>query len=140
MKKKIIGRKEKVSFPYLGINNIDAKIDTGAYTSSIYCSDVQEIRGSLHCKFLDQSHQVYNEGIYIFDSYSITSIKSSNGIAEKRFQVSTDMKFGSQLIKVAFTLTNRFNMKYPVLLGRKFLKGNFVVDVSKTYKLKKGKL
>jgi hypothetical protein len=139
MKKKLIGRREKVSFPNLGIKNIDAKIDTGAYTSSIYCSEIQEIDGSLHCRFLDKSYKAFNEASYVLDSYIITTIKSSNGITEQRFQICTEMKFGLKLFEVELTLTDRVDMKYPVLLGRKFLKGKFVVDVSKTYKIKKGK-
>ena len=41
--KKIIGRLEKVSFPAFQLHNIDAKIDTGAYTSSIHCKKAKEV-------------------------------------------------------------------------------------------------
>ncbi|MCH2021891.1 MAG: RimK/LysX family protein [Saprospiraceae bacterium] len=139
MKKKSIGRREKVSFPDFGIKNIDAKIDTGAYTSSIYCSEIQEIDGVLHCRFLDKGYKAYNKKHYVLDSYIITTIKSSNGITEQRFKITTNMKFGSKIYIVELTLTDRVDMKYPVLLGRKFLRGKFIVDVSKTYKLKKSK-
>ena len=42
--KKIIGRKEKIDLNEWGITGITAKIDTGAYTSSIHCEYVREIR------------------------------------------------------------------------------------------------
>jgi hypothetical protein len=37
---KLIGRREFVDFPLLGVYHVEAKIDTGAYTSSIHCSEI----------------------------------------------------------------------------------------------------
>jgi hypothetical protein len=136
-KKKIVGRREKADFPKLGIIDIDVKIDTGAFTSSIYCSDIKEIDSQLYCKFLDEFHEAFFDQELIFDSYSLAKVKSSNGISEERYQILTSMKFGSKVYKIELTLTDRVEMKYPVLIGRKFLKGKFIVDVSKTNKLKK---
>jgi hypothetical protein len=67
----------------------------------------------------------------------MTYIKSSNGITELRYQIVVCIKFGRKYFDIELTLTDRAEMKYPVLLGRKFLQGKFVVDVSKVNKLKK---
>lgn len=37
----VIGRRDKVDFPELGLKNIDVKVDTGAFTSSIHCHDIR---------------------------------------------------------------------------------------------------
>ncbi len=137
LKKKVIGRREKADFPTLGLKDIDVKIDTGAFTSSIHCVDITEIDGKLHCKFLDELHPAYNHKELVFDSYEITSVKSSNGITELRYQILVRIKFGKKYYDIELTLSDRAEMKYPVLIGRKFLQGKFVVDVAKVNKLKK---
>lgn len=137
VKKKVIGRREKANFPTLRLEDIDVKIDTGAFTSSIHCVDMKEIDGKLHCKFLDESHPAYNHKELVFDSYEKNFIKSSNGIVEERYQIVTRIKFGKKHYDIELTLTDRAEMKYPVLIGRKFLQGKFIVDVSKLNRLNK---
>jgi hypothetical protein len=137
-KKKIIGRREKANFPTLGLEDIEVKIDTGAFTSSIHCAEIKEIDAKLHCKFLDELHPLYNQKELIFDQYEMTVIKSSNGISETRYQIILPMIFGKKAYDVELTLSDRAEMKFPVLLGRKFLQqGKFIVDVSKLNRLRK---
>lgn len=124
-------------FPSLGLEEIEVKIDTGAFTSSIHCADIKEIGGKLHCKFLDETHPLYNHKELIFDHYEMTVIKSSNGISETRYQIIMPMIFGKKTYDIELTLSDRAEMKFPVLLGRKFLQGKFIVDVSKLNRLKK---
>ena len=68
--KKIIGRREVVDFPELGLFRIEAKIDTGAYTTALHCHDIKEENGVLHFKFLDPTHPEYSEQDQQFTSYS----------------------------------------------------------------------
>jgi hypothetical protein len=136
-KKKIIGRREMADFPSLGLEEIEVKIDTGAFTSSIHCADIKEIDGKLYCKFLDETHPMYNQKELIFDHYEMTVIKSSNGISETRYQIIMPMIFGKKIYDIELTLSDRAEMKFPVLLGRKFLQGKFIVDVSKLNRLNK---
>jgi len=136
-KKKVIGRREKADFSSLGLEEIEVKIDTGAYTSSIHCADMKEIDTRLHCKFLDENHPLYNQKELIFENYEMTVIKSSNGISETRYQIVLPMIFGKKTYEIELTLNDRAEMKYPVLLGRKFLQGKFIVDVSKLNRLSK---
>jgi hypothetical protein len=67
----------------------------------------------------------------------MTVIKSSNGISETRYQIVLPMIFGKKTYEIELTLNDRAEMKYPVLLGRKFLQGKFIVDVSKLNRLSK---
>lgn len=137
IEKIIIGRREKANFPTLGLEDIEVKIDTGAFTSSIHCVDMKEVEGKLHCNFLDESHPAYNQKELVFDYYEKNFIKSSNGMVEERYQIITRIEFGKKYYNIELTLTDRAEMKYPVLIGRKFLKGKFIVDVSKLNKLNK---
>lgn len=131
--KKQIGASEKVSFPDLGLFNIDAKIDTGAYTTALHCHDIgeSEIAGrmTLHYKILDPTHPEYNHKGFSTLSYSKKIIRNSFGDKEERFVIKTRIKIGKRTIRAFVSLTDRQSMKYPVLVGRKLLKGRFIVDV-----------
>ena len=87
MSKKIIGRVDKVDFPKLGLFNIDVKMDTGAYTSTIHCSQIVEENQSLKCVFNSSTHQNFGETEIIFDNFSRTDVKSSNGFKENRYKI-----------------------------------------------------
>lgn len=133
-----IGRTEKVHFPDLNFFDIDAKIDTGAYTSSIHCHDIWENadKSELFFNLLDPSHEDYNKEVLKFDNYSKTVVKSSTGIPESRYKIKTKIQIGKEIYTTSFTLTDRADMKYPVLLGRVVLNKRFIVDVAKKYVLK----
>jgi hypothetical protein len=136
-KKITIGRTEKVHFPDLDLFEIDAKIDSGAYTSSIHCHDIWENsdESALFFKLLDPSHKDYNEKELKFDNYSKTVVKSSTGIAERRYKIKTKIQIGKKSYTTSFTLTDRAKMKYPVLLGRVVLNKRFIIDVAEEYLL-----
>jgi hypothetical protein len=128
--KVIIGRREKVDFAELGIFGITAKIDTGAYTSVLHCSDIKEENSKLYFKLLDSTHPEYNEQVHEFEAYFKKDFKNSFGESETRYVIKTIVKIGHKRIKALISLTDRGTMRYPVLLGRRFLKNKFIVDVS----------
>lgn len=130
MPKKIIGRIDKVDFPTLDLFDIDVKIDTGAFTSSMHCHKVIEENNVLKCLFFDKEHPNYNKKIIVFKNYSTTKVKSSNGIVQNRYMVKTTMIIFDKKYKIDLTLSTRSEMKYPILLGRKFLSKKFIVDIS----------
>ena len=128
--KLIIGRREEIGFPDLGLFGIIAKIDTGAYTTALHCHDIKEKNGVLHFKLLDPSHSEYNEQDQKFTEYSQKEIKNSFGEIEKRYVIKTIIQMGEKRIKAVISLSDRGSMRYPVLIGRKLLKNRFVVDVA----------
>jgi hypothetical protein len=130
MPKKTIGRIDKADFPTLDLFDIDIKIDTGAYTSSMHCHKVVEEDNLLKCLFFDKEHPNYNRKIMVFKSYSTTKVKSSNGIVQNRYMVKTTMTLFDKKYKIDLTLSTRSEMKYPILIGRKFLSKKFIVDIS----------
>ena len=121
MTKKIIGRVDKFDFPKLNLFNIDVKMDTGAYTSAIHCSEIEERDGKLHCNF---------DGSYvIFDTFSRTDVKSSNGHKENRYKIKSEVIVFGKSYRINLTLSTRADMRFPVLIGRQFLRQKFLVDV-----------
>lgn len=137
--KKMIGRIERVDFPELGLFAVEAKVDTGAYSSALHCHDIveDEEQKKLTFKLLDPDHPNYNEQIIITKHYSSTVVKSSIGKKQKRYKIKTFITLGKKNYKTDFTLTDRSAMRYPVLLGRKVLSGRFLVDVKSKYILNK---
>ena len=130
----IIGRSDKADFPEFNLFDIDIKIDSGAYTSSIHCKKITEIdiNGIKHLKFtlLDKEHDLYNNKEFLIKEYTSKQVKSSNGISEERFLIKTSIILFGKSLSIDLTLTERSDMKFPVLLGRKFLTGQFIVDTS----------
>jgi hypothetical protein len=133
--KEIIGRLEIVDLPKWDIKEIEAKIDTGAYSSSLHCHNIKEYEknGAKWVKFnlLDPEHPSYNERLFSLPVSDIREVKSSNGQTELRVFIKTKIIFFNKEHDIELSLTNRSEMKYPILVGRKFLKNKFLVDVSK---------
>ena len=129
MTKKILGRKDTVDFPKLGLFNIEVKIDTGAYTSAILCSEIIKEGDHLRCIFNSEVHKNFGKTEIVFEEYSLTNVKSSNGYKENRYKVKSEVVFFGKTYKINLTLSTRDDMKFPVLIGRQFLKHKFLVDV-----------
>lgn len=130
MPKKVIGRIDKADFPLLDLYNIDVKVDSGAYTSSIHCHKVKVEDGLLKCTFYDKDHPHYNGKEIVFKTFDIAKVKSSNGIVQERYKVKTTIIIFNKKYKINLTLSTRDDMKFPILIGRRFLNKKFVVDVS----------
>jgi hypothetical protein len=138
-----IGRVDKADFPELSLLDIDIKIDSGAYTSSIHCTNIKEISvdGNPFLKFtlLDPEHEFYNNKEFTFKNYTSKIVKSSNGIAEQRFMIQTTIFIFNESFPIYLTLSERKDMKFPILIGRKFLNKKFIIDTAKkniSHKLK----
>lgn len=126
--KVLIGRFDKAEFPLLDLQEISVKIDTGAYTSSIHCDNIEVKNGVLHCTFLDEEHPQFNGKAWHFRDFRTVSVRSSNGILQERYQIQSNIKLFNQIYKISLSLSSRQEMRFPVLLGRKFLSGKFYVD------------
>lgn len=141
---RIIGRREFVDFPNLQLYSVEAKIDTGAYTSAIHCKDIEvkksEGKDVLCFKLLDDSHPEYSQQVHRFGEYFRKKIKNSFGEMEERYIIKTKIRLGKKTILSTVSLSDRENMRYPVLIGRRFLKGKFVVDVNRIHTEGKAKI
>lgn len=130
--KQIIGMTDLVDFPDLGLFDVQAKVDTGAYTSSLHCKDVRLVKSGVRriLSFLLIDKNGEEERPYYSDQFSQRMIRNSFGVAEKRYVIKTRIILFGRTIRAEFTLADRENLKNPVLLGRKLLRNRFIVDVS----------
>jgi hypothetical protein len=133
--KLLIGRKEKVDFPKLKLYGIDAKVDTGAYTSAIHCNNVKAVSrgGERYVRFrlMDPSHPAYDGKEIRKPLAGRKKIKSSFGHTEYRYIIRTKIKLFGEEQEIELSLSDRTKMEHPILLGRKFIQKKYVVDVSR---------
>ncbi len=131
----IVGWREVVALPELGIAGIPAKIDTGARTSSLHAVNVDlfdrdggEVarfdldfgggRPFRHCEAVRVAHR---------------TITSSNGSAEERLIVKTMLAMGGVEHRVEFSLADRSDMVFPMLIGRTALRKRFLVNPGRSF-------
>ncbi len=131
---KIVGSVEKISFPDFGIKDISAKVDTGAYTGSIHCHSLKVVKTEsgkqLRFVVIDGSNKEQ-----FAEKFRRIPVTSSNGITEYRYAVQTRVTVAGETYPIRLTLAKRSAMRYPVLLGRRFLKKHkIIVDVSQRKK------
>jgi len=127
----ILGRSDRVALPELGLMDLHAKIDTGAYTCSLHCSRAEVVDGKLEFVLLDEEHPEFTGMKFVFEKFSQREIKNSFGIAEMRYIIKTSVQVFDKTIRTEFSLSSRDNLRFPVLLGRKFLRRRFIIDVTK---------
>ena len=139
--KAIIGWREWVSFPDLGIDKIKAKVDTGARTSALHAFNIEEfnVNGKQMVRFKIHPLQKDNDFIVICEAavIDVREVTDSGGHCEKRFVIETFITIGNDTFSIEATLTDRDTMKFRMLLGRTALENNFIVDSSKSYVLSK---
>ena len=121
---KKVGRIENISFPELKIESIKAKVDTGAYGVALHVDSIKLEDGKLYFTIGDEE--------FSYNKFKTVTVKSSFGRVQKRFSIFTKLSIGDSIYKFYVSLTDRKNMRYPVLIGRRFLyKFNYLVDVTK---------
>ena len=130
---RLIGRREFVSIRELGISGIEAKIDTGAYTSSLHCEkitvNIEDGREVLYFTIEPEE----NSRVFRFENFARKKIKNSFGEMEERYVIKTAVSIGKKSVRSVISLSNRDNMRYPLLIGRRLLKAKFLIDVNRTH-------
>lgn len=137
----LIGWKEYVDFPDWGIRHVKVKIDTGARTSALDVASYEllhtedqgllaELRLALSRKHPEKLTVVRTPVL------RMVAVSNSSGIRENRPLIETAIRLGPVLRTVRLTVTNRASMRFRMILGRKALETNFIVDVSRKYLLR----
>jgi hypothetical protein len=132
-----IGWKEYVDFPDWNIRRVKVKIDTGARSSALDVlgydlrdtdsGPVADLRLSLSRK--------HPERVTLVSAPVLKTVVVSNstGMQERRLLIEMTIRLGPITKRVHVTVTNRSKMLFRMILGRKALEGDFLVDVSKKY-------
>lgn len=126
----VIGKLEPIYILPINVP-FEARIDTGAQTSSI---DAQNIKSFERDGEKWVSFEIVND-TSLEKHHFEKKIKRRTLITrthkdEKRFVVEMDVKFANKIFQQEFSLNDREKFEYQVLIGRNILKGNFIVDVS----------
>jgi len=140
MDKPVIGWREWVELPALGIGRIKAKIDTGARTSAIHAFDIEvsQKAGQDWVRFAIHPYQKNDTEIHTCTCpvRDIRVITNSGGTREKRVVIETQLTIGDLSWPIEMTLTNRDEMGFRMLLGRTAMKGRFLVDPGRSFCIK----
>lgn len=133
----VIGWREWVGLPDLGVGTIKAKVDTGARSSSLHAFDLKEferggenwVRFSIHPVQRKRSNIVVAEAAVL----EYRSVRSSSGKASVRPVIVTSVSLLGISWPVEMTLANRDDMGFRMLLGREAFRKRFVVDAGRSY-------
>ena len=112
------------------MQRVEAKIDTGAYRSALHYQRVRVVaddEGPCSRSPSMGRRRVKRH----FREFKLVEVKSSNGQVSERYLIRTAVVLNGRRVRTQFTLFDRSDMKFQVLLGRKFLRGRFVVDVDR---------
>lgn len=133
-KPEIIGWKESVDLLDWGIHHVVAKSDTGAHRSAIDVSNIKELPGG-RVQFDIALHRKKRDEIKTITApiAQQTHVKSSNGQKHERYFVRTRIRIGDREKEVDLSLVCRKSMTCRMLIGRKTLEHDFIVDSSKTF-------
>jgi len=136
----LLGWKEYLDFPDWGLQRVRVKIDTGACTSAL---DVVRYRleetGGIPMAHLELAlHRRHPDRLTVVRAPVLDTVvvKNSGGKRESRPVIEALIRLGPVQKRIRLTITNRSRMRYPMLLGRKALADEFIVDVTRKYLLK----
>lgn len=122
---------EQVSFPELGVVDVTAKVDTGAFSGALHCTGIRVVvRGSERRRVLVFQPLGKRGTICETENFTSTYIRSATGHRIRRHIIDTVVEVAGIRYPIRIGLSDRSDMRRPVLLGRRFLReNNIVVDV-----------
>lgn len=138
----IIGWREWIGLPDLGVEHIKVKADTGARTSALHVHKIQELdeledgvrlRIWIHPQQRSRAGEVVAE-VLAHDQRTVTS---SVGHRQDRYVITTPVRIGNRVFPIEVTLTNRDVMGFRMLLGRTALRKGFLINPRKSFLLGK---
>ena len=126
----VVGWRELVHLPELGLHSVPAKIDTGARTSSLHGEVIEEFErdGQKFVRFAVDFGAQHVRQVCEAVHVDIRGITSSNGETQYRYVIKTPLRIGDLEFRAEISLANRADMRFPMLVGRSSLRRRFVVD------------
>ncbi|MBB4210491.1 hypothetical protein EV659_102363 [Rhodothalassium salexigens DSM 2132] len=132
-----VGWREWVALPGLGVDAIKAKVDTGARTSALHAFDIREETrdGQPWLRFVVHPVQRHAQPSLICTAplADRRPVRSSNGAVDERPVIRTPLILDGRTWMIELTLTNRDEMGFRLLLGRRALRRRCLVDPGRSY-------
>jgi len=131
----VIGWREWVGLPGLGVDWVKAKVDTGAKSSSLHAFDIEvdDTTGVVHFRV----HPIQDDDSVVVNAEAPLvehrEVKSSNGEVEVRPVIRTRAIVNGQDVDIDLSLAGRDEMGFRMLLGRSALRRRFVVDPARSF-------
>jgi hypothetical protein len=133
----VIGWREWIALPELGVPALKVKVDTGARTSALHAVNVEEFfrRGARWVRFGILPHQQDLRTVVSAEAPLVEhrQVRSSNGHRERRPVIATPIVLAGQQWLIELTLTNRAVMGFRMLLGREAIQRRFQIDPARSY-------
>ncbi len=134
----MIGWREWVRLPDLGVDAVKAKVDTGARTSSLHAFSLKEFDrdGAPWVRFVIHPEQKRSQPAIPVELPLVERrlVRNSGGREELRPVVLTTIEIGDARWPIEITLTRRDSMGFRMLLGRQAIRGRFTVDPGASYR------
>ncbi len=132
----IIGWREWVSLPDLGLERIKAKIDTGARSSALHAFDLRAftVGGVPWVRF--RVHPLQHGGPTVEAEAVIIDmrrVRNPGGRRELRPVIRTHVALSDKRWEIDVTLTPRWGMGFRMLLGRQAVRRHFLVDSGRSF-------
>jgi hypothetical protein len=135
--RKIIGWREWVSLPELGIDKIKAKVDTGARTSALHAFALHPFKEGTQDRIRFDIHPLQNNTSTIItcmaDVIDKRMVSDSGGHREERFVIRTPVIMGEDTWPIEITLTERDTMLFRMLLGRSAIRRRFTINPARSF-------
>ncbi len=133
----IIGWREWVALPDLGLPAIKAKVDTGARTSALHAYQIDPYVDNGRDMICFLIHPIQRDFDFSVECHApvldLRQVTDSGGHREERYVIESDIAVAGERWPIELTLTNRDTMQFRMLLGRTAMAGRFVVDPSASY-------
>lgn len=135
----VIGWREWVAFPQLDIPLIKAKIDTGAKTSALHTFDLETFTdpdGTEMVRFKVHPLRKNSNVVRVCEApvFDRRVVRDSGGHSEERITIETEIQLGELKLLTPVTLTNREDMLFRVLIGRRTIQqAQMLVDSAASY-------
>ena len=133
--KPVLGWVEWTRLPDLGVEAIRCKVDTGARTSALHADDLEEIATpeGVRVRFSVRCESSQEPCVVELPLHDRRPVRDSGGREELRPVILTTVELFGRAWETEISLTRRDDMEYNMLLGRRAIRGRFLVDPAKTH-------